>query len=539
MRRPLITLLASAVAAAVVAVSAPGSVPPAGAAVADRATLVGLTAADKLVTFTTDGPGTFVSQVQVTGLAASEHLVDIGFRPSGAGLYGVGTTSRLYSINPTSGAATALGGASFTPSLSGAAFGVDFNPTVDRIRVVSDTGQNLRLNPNDGTVAATDTALSYAVGDTAGSATPHVTGAAYTNGFPGATVTALYGIDTARDALVLQNPPNAGVLNTVGLLGVDAGDVDGFDIDVTPSGNIGLAALTAGGVTRLYSIDLTTGKATEQAPIGDGTLPLKGLAVAPSVGYWEVTNSGTVKGFGDADPLGSPAGATLSKPIVGMAASPSGEGFWVVASDGGVFNYGDAKFYGSTGAIKLNKPIVGIAAYPDGKGYWMVASDGGIFSFAADGTPARFYGSAGSLALVKPIVGMAPTPTGNGYWLVASDGGIFSYGDASFYGSTGSIKLNKPIVGMARFPDGKGYWMVASDGGIFSFRADGAADRFYGSAGSIKLAQPIVGMATTHTGAGYWMVASDGGIFAFGDATPVGSAATTSSPSPFVGMAAA
>jgi hypothetical protein len=438
MRRPLLPLLVSTVLV-LLALSAPVSVRPAGAAVSDRVTLVGLTANDKLVTFTTDGPGTFLSTVQVTGLAGGEHLADIGFRPAGAGLYGVGMTSRLYSINPTTGAATALGPGPFAPALSGAAFGIDFNPGVDRIRVVSDTGQNIRLNPADGTVAAADSALTYAPGDAAGSATPHVTGAAYTNGFPGASVTALYGIDTGRDALVLQNPPNGGVLNTVGALGVDAGDVNGFDIDVTPSGNIGLAALTVAGATKLYSIDLTTGKATAQGNIGDGTAPITGLTVAPSVGYWEVAANGTVAGYGDADPLGSAAAVALTKPLVGIAASPSGEGFWLVGSDGGIFNYGDAKFYGSTGALKLNQPIVGIASYPDGKGYWMVASDGGIFSFAADGTPVRFYGSSGDLKLVKPIVGMTPTPTGNGYWLVASDGGIFSYGDAAFYGSTGSI----------------------------------------------------------------------------------------------------
>ncbi|HEV7865711.1 MAG TPA: DUF4394 domain-containing protein [Acidimicrobiia bacterium] len=537
MRRPLTPLLATALLALVFA-AVPVSVHPAGAAVADRVTLVGLTNDDKLVTFTSDGPSTLVSTVAVTGLATGEHLVDIAFRPANAALYGVGTASRLYSLNRSTGAATAIGTTVFSPALSGTFFGLDFNPTVDRIRVVSDTGQNLRLNPDTGTVAATDTPLSYAAGDPAGAVAPHVTAEAYTNGFSGAGTTSLYGIDTSRDALVLQNPPNGGVLNTVGALGVDAGDVNGFDIDVTPTTNIGLAVLTVGTTTRLYSIDLSTGKATEQAPIGDGTVAIKGLAVAPSIGYWLASDNGTVAGYGDADPLGSAASLTLTKPIVGISASPSGEGFWLVASDGGIFNYGDAKFYGSTGAIKLNKPIVGIAPYPDGKGYWMVASDGGIFSFAADGTPVRFYGSAGDLTLAKPIVGMAPTPTGNGYWLVASDGGIFSYGDAKFYGSTGAIKLNKPIVGMARYPDGKGYWMVASDGGIFSFVAEGTSARFYGSAGAVKLAQPIVGLAATHTGAGYWLLAADGGIFNYGDAPLAGSAASRNSPSPFVGIAA-
>jgi len=58
----------------------------------------------------------------------------------------------------------------------------------------------------------------------------------------------------------------------------------------------------------------------------------------------------------------------------------------------------------------LNKPIVGMAATPTGAGYWLVASDGGIFSFGA----ARFYGSTGSMVLNKPIVGMAPFSVASG-----------------------------------------------------------------------------------------------------------------------------
>jgi hypothetical protein len=74
----------------------------------------------------------------------------------------------------------------------------------------------------------------------------------------------------------------------------------------------------------------------------------------------------------------------------------------MVASDGGIFSFGDAKFYGSTGDIVLNKPIVGMAASPTGKGYWMVASDGGIFSFGAS----QFLGSAANAGMSR-VVGMA------------------------------------------------------------------------------------------------------------------------------------
>nr|MDP9334559.1 hypothetical protein [Actinomycetota bacterium] len=74
-----------------------------------------------------------------------------------------------------------------------------------------------------------------------------------------------------------------------------------------------------------------------------------------------------------------------------------------VAADGVIFAFGDAKFYGSTGAITLNQPIVGMAATPSGNGYWFVAADGGIFSFG----DAKFHGSTGSIVLNQPIVGMA------------------------------------------------------------------------------------------------------------------------------------
>jgi len=162
----------------------------------------------------------------------------------------------------------------------------------------------------------------------------------------------------------------------------------------------------------------------------------------------------------------------LNAPIVGAAATQTGEGYYLVASDGGIFTFGDATYHGSHGGTPLNKPIVGMAghlsttAFGDGgiDGYWEVASDGGIFTYG----DAPFDGSHGGSPLNKPIVAMAATPDGKGYWLVASDGGIFTYGDATFHGSTGAIHLNRPIVGMAPTPDGGGYWLEAADAGSFT-----------------------------------------------------------------------
>jgi hypothetical protein len=247
-------------------------------AIASAEPIVGLTTTNNLIVFDSATPGTVSSPVAITGLQAGETLLGIDFRPATRTLYGLGSTSRLYTIDTATGVATQVGSAgAFT--LSGTAFGFDFNPTVDRIRVVGSTGQNLRLNPNNGTLTGTDTALAYAIGDASAGATPRVVGSAYTNNFAGATTTTLYAIDSNLDILATQTPPNAGVLNTVGALGFDTSDLVGFDI----SGLTGqsFAALTAptGGSSQLFAIDLAGGTATLLGTIGTG-VPLVDISAA-------------------------------------------------------------------------------------------------------------------------------------------------------------------------------------------------------------------------------------------------------------------
>ena len=135
-----------------------------------------------------------------------------------------------------------------------------------------------------------------------------------------------------------------------------------------------------------------------------------------------------------------------------------------------VLAFGDASFHGSTGAVDLYRPLVGMAATPTGDGYWLVASDGGIFAFGDAG----YHGSTGTIRLNQPIVGMAATPTGNGYWLVASDGGIFAFGDAGYHGSGTAPDRYRRFVGMAATPTGNGYWLVTSGECVFS---GGTAER--------------------------------------------------------------
>ncbi len=257
--------------------------------------------------------------------------------------------------------------------------------------------------------------------------------------------------------------------------------------------------------------------------------PAQSSAGGREAGYWLADALGRVESRGAAGAYGGLSG-TPAHPVVAIAGRPGG-GYWLGAEDGGVFSFGGAPFLGSIGGRPLNRPIVAMAATPTGRGYWLAAADGGIFSFG----DARFHGSTGGVRLRAPITGMAATPTGRGYWLVAADGGIFSFGDAEFRGSTGGRSLNRPVVGMAATPTGKGYWFVASDGGVFSF---GDA-RFYGSTGGQPLNAPISAMSPSPTGAGYWLVASDGGVFTFGDAPFLGSTAAGRRGAPVIGMALA
>jgi hypothetical protein len=211
-------------------------------------------AGTNLLIFNLTAPGTPVSKA-ITGLQAGETILGLDFRPANAQLYALGSTSRIYTINASSGAAAVVGTAPFTPALSGTSFGFDFNPTVDRIRIVSNTGQNLRLNPETGALAATDGSLNPG--------TPSVSAAAYTNNFAGATTTSLFVIDANTDKLYLQNPPNNGTLVEVGSLGINVELANGFDIGSTS--NTAYALLTVGAVTKLYSINLASGAATSVA----------------------------------------------------------------------------------------------------------------------------------------------------------------------------------------------------------------------------------------------------------------------------------
>jgi hypothetical protein len=209
----------------------------------------------------------------ISGLPGGVALSGIDFRPATGDLYGVGSDSVVYRVNPQTGIAVAEGPA-FTPALRGTSFGVDFNPTVDKIRVVSDAAQNLRLNVDEGTVLSADKDLNPG--------TPQVVAAGYTNSSFTAskpTATQLFVVDAARDQLLLQNPPNDGTLSMGKQLGVDVGPQTGFDIaGADNTGYLATSTPRSRG-SNLYRVDVTTGKTRQLGRIGGGKrLVVTGLA---------------------------------------------------------------------------------------------------------------------------------------------------------------------------------------------------------------------------------------------------------------------
>lgn len=218
-----------------------------------------LTNSNSIVKYNAKNLATPISTTTITGLPSDEKIVSIDYRPATGQLYALGTSSRLYFINEESGLATALGSAAFTPAISGSSAAINFNPMVDRIRLVSPTGQNLRLHPELGTVAASDTQIS-------GGTTSSIGAVAYTNSVAGTASTQLFDIDFTQDKLYLQNPPNAGTLEEIGSLTVDFAGVGNFDI--LPDNSAALAVTYNNNISNLYTVNLTTGKAEKVGVFG-------------------------------------------------------------------------------------------------------------------------------------------------------------------------------------------------------------------------------------------------------------------------------
>jgi hypothetical protein len=257
------------------------------------ATLIGLTSKDILITFDSAAPSKILSAAKITGLADGENIVSLDARPANGLIYGLTNLNTLYTLNPYSGVATLLDAGEPAFSLTGKTSEIDFNPTVDRIRAVTDADLNFRLNPNTGGLvdgdAVTpgiqpDTALAYAAGDVNEGKNPTISAVAYDRNFQGATLTTLYGIDSTRNTLVRIGgvdgtpSPNGGLVSTVGTLRVNPGSHVGFDV---AADGTGYASMQVGSKTWLFTVDLATGEATPVGKIGNGKVKLDAITTAP------------------------------------------------------------------------------------------------------------------------------------------------------------------------------------------------------------------------------------------------------------------
>lgn len=264
--------------------------------------IIGLTAGQSIVTFDSATPGITTAPVAITG-TAGDAIVGIDRRPSlgpnNGLLYGLGlsvgsTVGHVYTINTTTGVATLVSTIS-TPVTSASAFGIDFNPVPDRLRIVSVADQNLRVNVDTGATTV-DGPLAYALGDPNQLANPNIVAVAYSNNFGGATATTLRDIDSALNILATQNPPNDGTLNTQFSLGLDVTDIAGYDIsglsgtpyasfNVAGQAGTGFYTLSPAGATLVGTVGTGIQLLDIAAPVGlqvpePGSLALLGVALA-------------------------------------------------------------------------------------------------------------------------------------------------------------------------------------------------------------------------------------------------------------------
>ena len=257
---------------------------------------VAVTASNKLLKFNAGRPDRILTKLGITGLQVGETLLGIDYRVAKDQLYGLGSSGRLYIINEDTAVASAVG-VPFAVKLEGTQFGFDFNPTVDRIRVVSNTGQNLRLHPDTGAVVdnnpalegvQTDGKLMYAVGDVNFGKSPMTVGAAYSYNKADTKITTNFALDAAAGTLVTQGSregvmpavsPNTGQLFTIGSLGLAFNNAS-FDIQAVT--DVAFAALNSDGTSssRWVMIDLKTGAAKSLGSVGGGERVV-GVAMEP------------------------------------------------------------------------------------------------------------------------------------------------------------------------------------------------------------------------------------------------------------------
>jgi hypothetical protein len=287
--RPALALLTAALLTACAAVPDEPVGPPA------KETIDAVTTGNQLVRFNAGQPQKLLASRALTGLLPGDTLLGIDYRVAKGQLYGLGASGQLYRIDTRTAVASAIGTPNALPTEGATEWGFDFNPTVDRIRVVNDAGFNLRLHPDTGAIVdgnpnepgvQLDGRLAYDSADVNAGKAPGVVAAGYTYNKDNDKITTNYALDGRLGVLVHQGSkegvqpvvsPNTGRLYTVGSLGI--GPFQRATLDISDLSNTAYSAVTSSGKSAWYRVDLATGQATRIGTVaGDA---LVGAAIEP------------------------------------------------------------------------------------------------------------------------------------------------------------------------------------------------------------------------------------------------------------------
>ena len=246
------------------------------AAPASAADFVALDDAGRLIRFTDGQPGV-IAWRSIKG--ASSRIVGIDVRPADGKLYGLAADGGVYMLDAMTGAATMK--SKLNVAAAPDATVIDFNPVADRLRVVTAAGRSLRINVDTGETVE-DGKLSYAAGDANAGKTPGVSAGGYINSMvgPKPTATALYEIDSRAKAVVLQDPPNAGTLQSKAMVQMPAATLRGGDVWTGGDGKHTAWAVSG---ARLYKVDVASGAIAMVGNVGAGERNLIDVAVMPAM----------------------------------------------------------------------------------------------------------------------------------------------------------------------------------------------------------------------------------------------------------------
>lgn len=291
---PTLTLVALTVALSACGTTEPSQPPT-------KEMVYAVTVGNQLIHFNAGQPQKILSRQALSGLLAQDRLVGIDYRVARGQLYGLGASGQLYRIDAATATASTVGSQAVLAG-EGREYGFDFNPTVDRIRVIGDTGLNLRMHPDTGAMVDNDPAKpglqldgtpAFDAKDVNAGKKAAVVAAGYTYNKTDAKQTTNYVIERncgvlahmgTKEGVAPAVSPNTGRLYTVGPLGLPP--FERATLDISDISNAAYAAITPAAdgsgraASRWYRIDLKTGKAQLMGSIGEGELVV-GAALEP------------------------------------------------------------------------------------------------------------------------------------------------------------------------------------------------------------------------------------------------------------------